>query len=172
MEICKNMRLCRLMRRLWQKDELTFLHSYRVTKILMSFVNYSRIEIEKRNNLELGSLLHDIGKIKVRAAILRKKGKLLEHEYEEMKRHPQLGAAILEKYPLPEAATKMALSHHERWDGNGYPYGLKGKEIPLEARMLALADSAGGHDRNSPVPFFVKLGGSIRRNCERKRNTI
>jgi HD-GYP domain-containing protein (c-di-GMP phosphodiesterase class II) len=129
------------MRRLWQKDELTFLHSYRVTKILMSFVNYSRIEIEKRNNLELGSLLHDIGKIKVRAAILRKKGKLLEHEYEEMKRYPQLGAAILEKYPLPEAATKMALSHHERWDGNGYPYGLKGKEIPLEARMLALADS-------------------------------
>ena len=103
---------------------------------------------------------------------MRKKGKLLEHEYEEMKRHPQLGAAILEKYPLPEAATKMALSHHERWDGNGYPYGLKGKEIPLEARMLALADSAGGHDRNSPVPFFVKLGGSIRRNCERKRNTI
>jgi putative nucleotidyltransferase with HDIG domain len=129
------------MRRLWQKDELTFLHSYRVTKILMSFVDYSRIEIEKRNNLELGSLLHDIGKIKVRTAILRKKGKLLEHEYEEMKRHPQLGAAILEKYPLPETITKMALSHHERWDGNGYPHGLKGKEIPLEARMLALADS-------------------------------
>lgn len=141
MEIWRNMELCLLMRRLWKKDKLTFLHSYRVTKILMSFVRYAEIETEKIKNLELGSLLHDIGKIKVSAAILQKKGKLLEHEYEEMKKHPQLGAEILAKYALPEMVEKMALSHHERWDGNGYPYGLKGKEIPLEARILALADS-------------------------------
>ncbi len=137
----RNMELCLLMKELWKKDELTFLHSYRVTKIMLSFLNYSSIENKRQKELEIGALLHDIGKIKVDEVILRKKGKLLEQEFLEIRKHPELGAKILREYVLGDMIEKMALYHHERWDGKGYPHRLKGEEIPLEARILSLADS-------------------------------
>jgi putative nucleotidyltransferase with HDIG domain len=135
------MELCFLMRKLWQKDELTFFHSYRVTEIVLSFANYIGIEKSKQKELELGALLHDIGKIKVNRNILMKKGNLLEQEFIEMKKHPQFGIEILQKYVLNDTAMKMTLHHHERWDGNGYPCKLEGEHIPFEARLLCLADS-------------------------------
>jgi putative nucleotidyltransferase with HDIG domain len=137
----RNMELCLLMRELWKKDELTFRHSYRVTEIMLSFLNYSGIENKRQKELEIGALLHDIGKIKVDEVILRKKGKLLEQEFLEIRKHPELGAKILREYMLGDTIEKMALYHHERWDGKGYPHRLKEEEIPLEARILSLADS-------------------------------
>lgn len=93
-------------------------------------------------NLRLASPLHDIGKIGVPDAILRKPGKLNEEEWKEMRKHTLYGAEILKgsDNELIQMSQKVALSHHEWWNGQGYPHGLKGKEIPIEARIATVAD--------------------------------
>ena len=85
--------------------------------------------------------LHDIGKIGIGDAILNKEGKLDEQEWKMMKTHPQIDANILDKSHLLAPFSKIVLHHHERFDGKGYIYGLKGKEIPLGLRIIALCDS-------------------------------
>jgi len=87
--------------------------------------------------LELGGLLHDIGKIGVPDAILRKSGKLTEEEWVEMRRHPALGCTILSGIAALAGTADVVRSHHERWDGAGYPDGLGGEEIPWHARSRA-----------------------------------
>ena len=91
--------------------------------------------------------LHDFGKIAISDAILNKAGKYTPEEYEEMKKHPVQGASIVERIlqnsddiQLKNIARNIAYYHHEKWDGSGYPKGLKGEEIPIEARIMALAD--------------------------------
>lgn len=98
-------------------------------------------------NIEKAATLHDIGKIAVDDAILRKPGKFTQEEYELMKSHPARGAEIIERVlsetddaDFKRVAVNMAHYHHERWDGTGYPNGLRGSEIPLEARIMALPD--------------------------------
>ena len=85
--------------------------------------------------------LHDIGKIGIGDAILNKEGKLDEQEWKMMKTHPQIDANILDKSHLLAPFSKIFLHHHEHFDGKGYIYGLKGKEIPLESRIIAICDS-------------------------------
>ena len=91
--------------------------------------------------------MHDVGKIKIPDSILNKPGRLTEEEYEVMKKHSEYGGAIIEKTigevtdeKYRSIAVNIARHHHERYDGKGYPDGLKGEEIPLEARIMALAD--------------------------------
>jgi putative two-component system response regulator len=93
-------------------------------------------------NLRLAAPLHDIGKIGIPDSILLKNGKLDEQEWEVMKRHPEIGAGIIGEHrdPMLSMARDIALSHHEKYDGSGYPYGLEGEEIPLAARVVAIAD--------------------------------
>jgi putative two-component system response regulator len=93
--------------------------------------------------LALAAPLYDIGKMGVAEHILRKTDKLNEKEWEEIRRHPEIGAKIIgeHKEPLLEQARVMALTHHERWDGTGYPKGLKGDDIPLPGRIMAVADA-------------------------------
>jgi HD-GYP domain-containing protein (c-di-GMP phosphodiesterase class II) len=100
-------------------------------------------------NIELYStaaLLHDIGKVHIPEGVLNKIGKFTPEEYELMKIHPSEGKKLLEFLPViddgtfNEIAMSMAYYHHEKWDGSGYPYGLKGEEIPLSARIMAVAD--------------------------------
>lgn len=88
------------------------------------------------------SQLHDIGTIGVPESITTKTGDLADHEWELVKRHPIIGAEILHGSPSPllQAGEIIALTHHERWDGSGYPYGVKAEEIPLSGRICALAD--------------------------------
>jgi putative two-component system response regulator len=107
-----------------------------------------RIEESFIENIFLASPLHDIGKVAIRDNILLKKGELTPSEFEEMKRHTTLGAQTLEavrkRYPNNEflrLGIEIALGHHERWDGRGYPLGLRGFGIPLSARIMAVADS-------------------------------
>lgn len=90
--------------------------------------------------IRLQSMMHDVGKIHTPAEILRKPGKLTYEEYEEIKKHTVYGAKILGDHLRLTMAKEITLSHHERWDGSGYPYGLKGEQIPISARILNIAD--------------------------------
>ena len=86
--------------------------------------------------------MHDIGKIGIADSILLKPGKLTTEEFDVMKSHPEIGAEILgdSQVPLLKMARTVALHHHEKWDGSGYPFGLKEEDIPIEARIVAMAD--------------------------------
>jgi response regulator RpfG family c-di-GMP phosphodiesterase len=95
-----------------------------------------------RDALRLGALLHDVGKVGISDAILKKPGKLDDAEFAEMKRHTEIGAQLFAglRTDFDESAAEVALSHHERWDGRGYPRGLAGESIPIFARIVAVAD--------------------------------
>ena len=91
--------------------------------------------------LHLGGSLHDVGKISVDAGLLCKPGPLTEDELEQIRRHPVTGARLVESFEDFEPALPYVLHHHERWDGFGYPHGLAGSRIPIEARLLGVADA-------------------------------
>jgi putative two-component system response regulator len=88
-----------------------------------------------------GGLLHDIGKIAIDPVVLRKPGALTREEFEEVKRHPDVGAAIVSSMRFAPIVAPIVRSHHERWDGGGYPQGLSGENIPLAARIVSVADA-------------------------------
>jgi len=98
-------------------------------------------EAAKCEILEFAALLHDFGKIQIPSSILTKRGPLTEKEWEEMRRHPEYGAHMIRDIPHLAPAVPMILHHHENWDGSGYPDGLRGKEIPEEARLIAVANA-------------------------------
>ena len=115
-------------------------HSKRVsdmTEILCGLLDLNR---SKTRMIHIAAHLHDIGKIGIGDAILNKEGKLDEQEWEMMKTHPQIDANILDKSHLLAPFSKIVLHHHERFDGKGYIYGLKGKEIPLGSRIIRICD--------------------------------
>jgi HD-GYP domain-containing protein (c-di-GMP phosphodiesterase class II) len=91
--------------------------------------------------LKTAGLLHDIGKVAIAESILNKTGKLTVEEYNEIKRHPEIGFRILSTVNELSDIAEYILSHHERWDGSGYPKGIKGEEIPMEARIISIADT-------------------------------
>jgi len=116
-------------------------HSRRVSKICQNIgkaIGFSEIEV---SSLKVIGLLHDIGKIAIEEGILNKPGKLTKQEQDEIKRHPDIGYRILSSSHEMLELADCILAHHERWDGTGYPKGLKGEAIPMVARIIALADS-------------------------------
>ena len=113
-------------------------HSKRVSDMAEILCRLNR---SKTRMIHIVAHLHDIGKIGIDDAILNKEGKLDEQEWKMMKTHPQIDANILDKTHLLAPFSKIVLHHHERFDGKGYIYGLKGKEIPLGLRIIALCDS-------------------------------
>mgnify|MGYP000736844922 FL=1 len=122
-------------------DNYTYLHSIDVC--IYSIIAGKSLNLlpDMLNNLALGALLHDIGKCKIPPEILNKPAKLSESEFEIMKKHTEYGYDILRKTPgLSEDVARIALNHHEHWDGAGYPRGLKGEEIDLLSRIAAIAD--------------------------------
>lgn len=123
------------------KDRYTRRHSEDVTEYAMWTASEMGFSEETMRIIRIGALLHDVGKIGVPEDVLRKPGKLTEEEYEVMKRHPQLGALIVSGMPGMEAIVDIVRSHHERWDGKGYPDGLAGEGIPVLGRLLAVADA-------------------------------
>ena len=116
-------------------------HSLRVSLISQKIGEALNLRREEIDLLKMMANLHDIGKIAIDAAILNKPGPLNDHEWSEIKKHPETGYHILLASPEYAEIAEDILSHHERWDGKGYPRGLKGEEIPFRARVIALADS-------------------------------
>ncbi len=123
------------------KDHYTFKHSERVVYYSETLAKHLGMPEEDIKFLRYGAFLHDIGKIKIDMSILLKPGKLTEKEYELIKQHPLTGADIVRNIPSLEKAIPVILYHHERYDGKGYPRGLKGEDIPLLGRIAAIADS-------------------------------
>jgi putative nucleotidyltransferase with HDIG domain len=116
-------------------------HSYRAANLAVIIASHFSLSEEQLQNLRWAGLLHDIGKVEISEEILRKPGPLTAEEWEIIQRHPIVGAEILQPVASLNAASEIIRAHHERYDGSGYPYGLRGEEIPFEARVLAVADA-------------------------------
>lgn len=123
------------------KDHYTYGHSRKVTTYAVALAETIGLPPDEVAKISTAALLHDIGKIGISDKILNKKGKLNAEEWEAIKSHPRLGANIVGNVPSLAPCMSGILYHHEKWDGTGYPEGLKGEEIPLEARILAIADA-------------------------------
>lgn len=123
------------------RDRETEGHSKRVVTYTLALAEKMNVPPELRQDISRGAMLHDIGKIGVPDAILHKTGQLGEGEWAIVRKHPEWGKQILEGIRFLEGPAQMVLSHHERWDGSGYPLGLKGEEIPLGARIFAVVDA-------------------------------
>lgn len=124
------------------RDNETGLHILRMSHFSQVIALAYGLGPKRAEDLLHAAPMHDIGKIGIRDDILLKPGKLTDEEFREMQRHPLIGAEILgdADSQLLKLAQQVALYHHEKWDGTGYPHGLKGEEIPLEARIVALCD--------------------------------
>ncbi len=123
------------------KDNYTGNHSVRVRDFALLLANELNLSNHELKELKFGATLHDIGKLGVPEYILNKSGRLTDDEYVMIKEHSQTGYNIVEELPGMNLAKQVILHHHERYDGHGYPYGLKGDEIPLLARIVTIADS-------------------------------
>jgi putative nucleotidyltransferase with HDIG domain len=149
------------------KDRYTRHHSEDVTEYALWIAEELGYSEGTQRVIRIGGLLHDVGKIGVPEDILRKPGKLSDEEYETMKRHTQLGTLIVGGVAGMESIIDIVRSHHERWDGKGYPDGLAGEDIPLLGRLLAVADAFSAMTTDRPyrrgLPWEVALS-EIRKN--------
>ncbi|MFP4466011.1 MAG: HD domain-containing phosphohydrolase [Candidatus Goldiibacteriota bacterium] len=123
------------------KDKYTPGHSKRTAELAMKLGRYLKLETRKIENIRIAGILKDIGNIGVQGEILRKKDTLTVDDYVAIQKHPELSAKIISNIESLKGIIPIILQHHERYDGQGYPNGLKGEEITIEARMLAIADA-------------------------------
>ena len=123
------------------KDPYTCGHSQRVTEYALRGAAALSLPAEDHEMLEYAGILHDIGKVGIAENILTHRGSLNTQEWEIVREHPRIGANILKEIPFLEKVKRLVLHHHERYDGNGYPDGLRGQDIPIGARLLAVADA-------------------------------
>lgn len=144
--------LVRLARAAEFRDDDTGQHTWRVAHVSGVIAQEMGMPRDRVEMLLRAARLHDVGKITIPDGILMKPGKLTPEEYAVVKRHAEAGAELLSgsRSPLIRLAEQIALTHHERWDGSGYPRGMSGENIPLESRILAVADAfdALTHDRS------------------------
>ncbi len=124
------------------KDNETGLHVIRMSHYAHLLARAAGYSEKAADDLLNAAPMHDVGKIGIPDAILQKPGRLDEHEWQVMRQHPEIGARIIGEHDsnLLRLARSIALTHHERWDGTGYPNGLRGEEIPIEGRIVAIAD--------------------------------
>jgi HD-GYP domain-containing protein (c-di-GMP phosphodiesterase class II) len=124
------------------RDEYTHNHSVRVTEYVQGILDQlPHLPEGTRKMIRDAARIHDVGKMGVRDDALLKPGKLTDEEYEEIKRHPVIGADLIGNLEMYRRSVPIVRHHHERWDGKGYPDGVRGEDIPLGARIIAVADS-------------------------------
>ncbi|HUG80070.1 MAG TPA: HD domain-containing phosphohydrolase [Bryobacterales bacterium] len=136
----------------------TFQHSSRVAATCRIFGERYGLTDEQVGRLEMGALLHDIGKIGIPRNILLKPGSLDGEEWRVMKQHPTIGYRLLREFPELSEEAQIVQSHHERWDGSGYPHGLKGDSIPLGARMFSIVDTLDAITSDRPYRKAQSIG--------------
>ncbi len=158
--------LSALVRSLDAREHETQAHSSRVQAYTMRLARQFPIEESELEDLGLGALLHDVGKIGVPDAILGKAGKLTDKEWTMMRRHPEIGAEILGGMDFLEGAIPVVLHHHEQFDGSGYPSGLKGLAIPLAARLFSVIDAYDALTSDRPYRRGVSPATARRRISE------
>ena len=122
------------------KDQSVHAHLRRIQVYAVELAKELNLDHEQVEALRTAAILHDIGKLGVPEHISSKSGKLTPEEFEKMKIHPIVGAEILDRVQFPYPVSPIVLAHHEKWDGTGYPYGLKGDRIPIGARILSIVD--------------------------------
>jgi diguanylate cyclase (GGDEF)-like protein/PAS domain S-box-containing protein/putative nucleotidyltransferase with HDIG domain len=130
-----------VMAALHEKNPREEQHSFRVSELCEKMGTALGLQEDEVKELKTVGLLHDIGKVAIEEGILNKNGKLVEQEWAEIKKHPEIGYRILSSVNELSEMADYVLAHHERWDGNGYPKGLKGNEIPVQSRIIAIADA-------------------------------
>jgi putative nucleotidyltransferase with HDIG domain len=125
------------------RDQETKGHSIRVARYMLDIARALGVPPGSRDWLDMqrGALLHDVGKIGVSDTILLKPGKLTDEEWEKMRAHPLIGYNMLKEVRFLSGAAEIILAHHERWDGRGYPRGLRAEDIPLGARIFSVVDT-------------------------------
>ncbi len=133
--------LSSIMTTMYERSQETEEHAERLSRLSKKIGERLQLPQKTLDELEVFAMLHDIGKVGIDDRILNKPGKLNEEEWAVMKRHPEIGYRIAVSSPELEPIAAYILSHHERWDGNGYPQGLKGECIPLLSRILAVSDA-------------------------------
>lgn len=140
-EISYRSTLKALVQALETRDYETHGHSERVVTFSLRLGYELGLDKDALRDLELGALMHDIGKIGVPDAVLRKPAKLNDEEWEKMKLHPLHGQKILRNISFLQGATRIVAQHHEKWDGTGYPFGLRGEDIDIGARIFSVVDA-------------------------------
>jgi putative nucleotidyltransferase with HDIG domain len=123
------------------KDASTMAHLFRVRDYCTVLAREMGVPEERMRDIQLGAMLHDIGKYRVPDAILKKPASLSEEEWVVMRKHPEFGADFVKRIPFLAGASEVILNHHERYDGGGYPAALRGEEIPLAARIFSVIDA-------------------------------
>ncbi|MGL6105486.1 diguanylate cyclase, partial [Romboutsia sp.] len=132
------------------KDRYTYAHTERVVIYTKWFAEYLNLSEEKKLQLQISAYLHDIGKVEIPEEVLNKKEKLTDEEFQMFRDHPQVGVDLIKNISQFEPLTHLIKHHHERYDGRGYPDGLKGEAIPYLARMMTIADSFDAMTSNRP----------------------
>lgn len=152
------------------KDLCTYNHSTRVAEMAYVLGQILGMKDDELELIYVSADLHDIGKIGIPDIILNKPGKLESNEWDLMKNHSRIGYDILSKARIFEDISKIVLHHHERWDGSGYPDGLKEDEIPLASRVLAICDSVDA--MKSDRPYRKAISDEVCKNEIRKNEGI
>jgi HD-GYP domain-containing protein (c-di-GMP phosphodiesterase class II) len=150
------------------KDTYTHGHSERVSRYCMAIADELKLNREIKRLLLVSALCHDVGKIGIPDAILKKASMLSAEEYEEMKLHPTIGADIISHMPNAHRFISGVKHHHEKWDGTGYPDGLAGEEIPFFGRIVALADAFDAMVSGRAYSGFMDQGDAVERIVEEK----
>jgi len=146
-----------------EKDPYTRGHSDRVHRFSLAIGKRLGLSKQEQRDVAVGALLHDVGKIGIEDAILRKPASLSDKEFEIMKRHPLKGAHILSEMPQMKHIVPAMRSHHEKWSGGGYPDNLKGEEIPLIARIVQVADTFDAMTTNRPYQRAMRTDAAVAR---------
>lgn len=123
------------------RDRYTFEHSRRVSELARATAKMLGMGAAEVDLVTMAARVHDVGKIGIKSSVLMKPGRLTEGEWDEMRSHPEVGAKLIARFPYFAPGRALVLHHHERFDGKGYPHGLAGDQIPLGARILAVADA-------------------------------
>ncbi len=145
------------------RDLNTGVHSTRLAEWGLRVARDLGVPEDRMADLEMGALLHDIGKIGVPDNILNKPGRLTPEEYEVVKRHPEFGWTVIRKLPGLEQTSLYVLHHHENFDGTGYPARLKGSEIPIGSRIVSVIDAFDAMVSSRPYRNGLPIAEAIRR---------